>query len=214
MDGLLLDSEPFWVQSEKDVFKSVGVELTGELCHRTFGMRIQEVAPYWHRQFPWDTNKKSFESVANEVMDLVINLINEKAKPFAGVDYILDFFESKNIPLAIASSSAMRIIDAVMDKLCIRERFKVIYSAENEKYGKPHPGVYITTAEKMGVEPVDCAAFEDSFNGLISAKAAKMKTVAVPELTDFYHPQFNIADVKLRKLTEFTDEEFKKLNEM
>lgn len=214
MDGLLLNSEPFWVESEKKVFETVGVHLSDEHCYETFGMRIQEVAPYWHRKFPWDTSKKSFETVANEVIENVIGIINEKAEPFAGVDYILDFFNRKNIPVALASSSAVRIINAVMNKLGIKDSFKVIYSAENEEYGKPHPAVYITTAKKMGVQPIDCAAFEDSFNGIISAKAALMKTVAVPELYNFYNPRFDIADVKLRKLEEFKEEEFKKLNSL
>ncbi len=214
MDGLLLDSEPFWVESEKNVFSSVGVTLTDDMCYETFGMRIQEVAPYWYRRFPWDTGKKSFEDVANAVMDSVIKLITEKAKPFEGVEYIINFFQSRNIPLALASSSSMKIINAVMNKLKLRDNFSVIYSAESEEYGKPHPAVYITTANKLGVEPIDCAAFEDSFNGIISAKAAQMKTVAVPELMNFYNPKFNIADIRLRKLSEFTEEEFKKLNSL
>lgn len=212
MDGLLIDSEPFWVESEQKVFETVGVHLTDEMCLQTFGMRIQEVVPFWHRKFHWDTAKKSYDAIACEVMNNVCQLINEKGRAFAGVDYIIDFFRSKNIPMAIASSSAMKIIDAVLDKLEIRNEFKTIYSAEAEEFGKPHPAVYITTARKMRVNPIDCAAFEDSFNGIISAKAALMKTVAVPELTNFYNPKFDIADIKLRNLKQFTEEEFNKIN--
>ncbi len=214
MDGLLINSEPLWVESEKKAFETVGVHLTDELCYQTFGMRIQEVVPYWHRKFPWDTGKKSFEQMANEVIENVISLINEKGSAFEGVVYILNFFHSRNIQMALASSSPMRIINAVMDKLHIRDSFKVIYSAESEEYGKPHPAVYISTAKLMGVDMADCVAFEDSFNGIISAKASMMKTVAVPELYNFYNPKFDIADVKLRKLKEFTEEEFNKLNSL
>lgn len=214
MDGILINSEPLWVESEKKVFETVDVHLTDDLCYQTFGMRIQEVAPYWHRKFPWDTSQKSFEQVSNEVIENVIKLINEKGEAFEGVEYILNLFDSKNIPLALASSSPVKIINAVVDKLGIRERFKIIYSAENEEYGKPHPAVYITTAKKMNVDAIDCAAFEDSFNGIISAKAALMKTVAVPEIYNFYNPLFNIADIKLRKLIEFNEEEFNKLNSL
>lgn len=212
MDGLLINSEPYWVESEKKVFETVGVHLTDELCYQTFGMRIQEVVPYWHRKFPWDESKRPFEKLAGEVVDSVCGIINEKGQAFDDVEYILNFFRSRDIPMALASSSPMQIINAVMNKLGIGGEFEVLYSAEDEEYGKPHPAVYITTAKKMGVKPIDCAAFEDSFNGIISAKAAMMKTVAVPELYNFYNPRFDIADVKLRRLKEFTEEEFKKIN--
>jgi mannitol-1-/sugar-/sorbitol-6-/2-deoxyglucose-6-phosphatase len=212
MDGLLINSEPFWVESEKKVFETVGVHLTDDLCYQTFGMRIQEVVPYWHRQFPWDETKRPFEQISGEIVENVCGLINKYGTAFDDVEYILNFFRSKNIPMALASSSPMQIINAVMNKLGIAGEFKIIYSAENEEYGKPHPAVYITTAEKMGVKAIDCAAFEDSFNGIISAKAAMMKTVAVPELYNFYNPRFDIADVKLRRLKEFNEEEFKKIN--
>ena len=60
MDGLLIDSEPFWVESEKKVFATVGFELTDEMCLQTFGMRIQEVIPYWYNYQPWDKSQKSY----------------------------------------------------------------------------------------------------------------------------------------------------------
>lgn len=212
MDGLLINSEPYWVKSEKQVFETAGVHLTDELCYQTFGMRIQEVVPYWHRKFPWDEKAMPFDKLAGEIVENVCSLIEKNGSAFDGVEYILGFFNSKEIPMALASSSPMKIIDTVMDKLKISKEFKVIYSAENEEYGKPHPAVYITTAKKLGVQPVDCLAFEDSFNGIISAKAALMKTIAVPDLYNFYNPRFDIADVKLRKLKDFTEEEFKKIN--
>lgn len=214
MDGLLIDSEPFWVESEKKVFATVGVPLTDDLCTQTYGMRIQEVIPHWHRKFPWDQTKRTFEIIEAEIIEGVCERIDTQGKAFEGVDYILDFFKQKNIPMALASSSPMKIINTVMNRLGIAKEFKVIYSAEGEEYGKPHPAVYLTTAKKMSVNPVDCAAFEDSFNGIISAKAARMKTVAVPEIYNFYNPKFDIADVKIRLLKHFTEEEFNKINQL
>jgi sugar-phosphatase len=65
----------------------------------------------------------------------------------------------------------------------------------------------------LGVEPQDCLAIEDSFNGVIAAIAARMKTAAYPEKTNFYNPKFAIADIRFRTLKDFTEEEFKKLND-
>jgi HAD superfamily hydrolase (TIGR01509 family) len=76
----------------------------------------------------------------------------------------------EGLPLAIASSSSESIIKAVLDRLGIQDHFSVIYSAEHEPYGKPHPGVYLTTAKKLGVKPTECLAFEDSLNGVLVSR--------------------------------------------
>ena len=72
-----------------------------------------------------------------------------------------------------------------MKKFNLLNYFKIINSGEKEEMGKPHPALYLGAAHKLGIEPVHCLAFEDSFNGAISAKAARMKLVAVPDNHDF-----------------------------
>lgn len=214
MDGLLLDSEPFWKIAETKVFNSIGVPLTDEMCDTTVGMRIEEVTAHWHKKYPWDINRQgnSISEISKKVVENVIELINERAEPFKGVNYILDFFVSRKIKSAIASSSAMSIIDAVLDKFDIRNKFVAIHSAEFEEYGKPHPAIYINTAVSLNVKPEDCLAFEDSFVGLTSAKNAGMKTVVIPEQRFFNESRFDVADMKLSSLLDFTNIEFEKLN--
>ena len=104
--------------------------------------------------------------------------------------------------MAIASSSYLKIIEAVVKRLKLKGFFDVIYSAEFEKYGKPNPGTFLTTAEKLGVSPMKCLVFEDSLNGVIAAKAARMITIAVPE---FDNPKFIIADKILNSLEEWNE---------
>jgi mannitol-1-/sugar-/sorbitol-6-/2-deoxyglucose-6-phosphatase len=89
--------------------------------------------------------------------------------------------------------------------------FNVIRSSEHEKYGKTHPAVFLTTAEALHTAPVNCLVFEDSFNGLIAAKAARMKCVAVPAENHFLNPKFDIADLKLRSLEQFNDARWEEL---
>ncbi len=79
------------------------------------------------------------------------------------------------------------------------------HSAEWEPLGKPHPGAYLTTAAKLGVDPTACLAFEDSFNGAISAKAARMRVVAVPEPAALDSPRWGFCDLVLRSLTAFDE---------
>ncbi len=214
MDGLLLDSEPYWKEAEIEVFTKLGVPLTGEMCDSTVGKRIEEVVRYWHELYPWDKigPGASFEDVSEEVIRKVIALINERGTPLEGVDYVIKFFKDRKIRTAIASSSAMKIIEAVLDKFNIRNEFAVIHSAEHEQYGKPHPAVYINTAKLLAAAPGNCLAFEDSYNGLLAAKSAGMKTVIVPEGRYFEDKRFDIADIKIRRLPEFNEEIIKCLN--
>jgi sugar-phosphatase len=98
------------------------------------------------------------------------------------------------------------MINAVIAKLGIGHHLKGIHSALFEQYGKPHPAVYISAAEKLGVTPGQCLAFEDSPNGVLSAKAAKMRCVAVPEAGTQTDKRFGIADIVVDSLADVTRE--------
>ena len=137
MDGLLIDSEPLWGQAMREVFASVGVELSMELASHTTGLRTAEVVDYWHNYFKW--KGKSTEQVTNEIIDSVTDKIIKKGKPMKGLDYILDFFEKRKFKMGLASSSPLRLIDAATTHFGIKDRFQVISSAEFESHGKPHP---------------------------------------------------------------------------
>jgi mannitol-1-/sugar-/sorbitol-6-/2-deoxyglucose-6-phosphatase len=92
----------------------------------------------------------------------------------------------------------------VLEKLHVSDCFTIVHSAEHEAYGKPHPAVFLTTAEQLGVRPDRCLVIEDSFNGLIAAKAAKMKTIVLPMASQWDETRFDIADIKLHSLSELT----------
>ncbi len=169
MDGLLIDSEPLWQDAEMAVFRSVRIELTREQCLETMGLRVDEVVGYWYAKSPWEGVSR--EQVAADILDTVVALVKERGMAKGGVEHILGFFREQGLPIALASSSPMRLIDAVVDALDIRGYFEYLQSAETEPYGKPHPGVYITTARVMSVAPTDCLAFEDSFKRYLGGSA-------------------------------------------
>lgn len=204
MDGLLIDSEPLWGQAMREVFASVGVELSMELASHTTGLRTAEVVDYWHNYFKW--KGKSTEQVTNEIIDSVTDKIINKGKPMKGLDYILDFFEKRKFKMGLASSSPLRLIDAATTHFGIRDRFQAIASAEFESHGKPHPAVYLTCAKALGSNALDCIAFEDSVTGMTAAKAARMKVVAVPEGHNRHNKRYALADVQLNSLKDFNDD--------
>jgi sugar-phosphatase len=209
MDGLLIDSEPIWREAEKDVFATVGIELSDEMCFKTVGLRIEEVVEFWRRQYPW-TNRSN-EEVKNDINKKVIELILQKGNALPGVEKLMQFFAGKNIPMAIASGSYYEIIDAVVKKLNLQSFLKVIHSAEEETHGKPHPAVFLHAAKKLDIPVWECLVFEDSFNGIIAAKAARMKVVAVPEDIHRGKMYFHAADLILHDLNAFTEKEWELL---
>ena len=99
----------------------------------------------------------------------------------------------------------------MVDKLKVREHFDHIYSAQNEPYGKPHPGVFLSVADHFGVTPPDCLVLEDSPSGVLAAKSARMKCVAVPDKDHTNHKFIQAADVILGSLEEFDQALLKQL---
>lgn len=201
MDGLLINSEPFWQKAEKIIFGQLGIELSTLMCESTMGYRIDEVVKHWYGYKPW--KDKSFGEIELLIMNKVMELIHEEGQLLPGVNYILDFFKSENVKIGLASSSHLRIIKTVLEKFDINNYFEVVHSAEFEEYGKPHPAIFITAAKQLNVKPELCVVFEDSFNGLISAKAARMKTVAIPDKSANGQSKFDIADIRLISLNDF-----------
>lgn len=177
MDGLLIDSEPLWQDAELSVFSSVGVPLTREMTRQTMGLHVDEVVDHWYARHPWSQSTKKV--IADRIVKKVIELILDRAVPLDGAKEVVERFAKQNTPIAIASSSQTEIINAVLEKIPVRKYVKVIHSAEEETYGKPHPATYLSTAKKLGIEPQYCLAIEDSQNGILSAKRAGMTVYGV-----------------------------------
>ncbi len=135
----------------------------------------------------------------------------EEAELMEGSDYIIDFFTRKGIKLGLCSSSPMKLINTFVNKFGLNDKFLAIDSATLEEYGKPHPAVYLATADKLKIDPTNCLAFEDSLNGLIAAKAARMKAVVIPPKDHFDDKNLFLADLKLKSLLEFKEEHFERL---
>jgi sugar-phosphatase len=108
--------------------------------------------------------------------------------------------------LALASSSPRAIIDAALARLGLDRAFDVVRSAEHEPFGKPHPGLLLSTATELGVSPLDCVVLEDSLTGVIAAKAARMACVAVPFDHPEHDPRFVVADAIVGTLEAVTPE--------
>ena len=202
LDGLLIDSEPIWRRAEREVFATVGVNLTDELCRQTTGLRIHDAVEYWFRSHPW--KGKSRAHLVEEIVARVAELLGTHAEPLPGATQAVRWLADLRIPLAICSSSSLALIEIAAAGLDIRPRFQLVYSTEAETQGKPHPAGYLSCASRLRVSPQQCIVFEDSVNGALAGKAAGMRVVAVPASDTPDVAAFDFCDRRLRDLTEFT----------
>ncbi|KZN45360.1 hexitol phosphatase HxpB [Pseudoalteromonas luteoviolacea] len=202
MDGTLIDSEPMWQQAEKQVFTSLGVDVTDDLAANTASMTTIGAAEFWYQQSPW--NGPSISQAADNVVSCVAELILQKGKALSGVHEALAYLSEKQIKIGLATNAPERLIPVVLNVLNIAHYFSVCCSSEDELSGKPSPDVYLSAAAKLNVTPEKCLAVEDSVTGLLAAKAANMRTLAVPSSAQFNCVQFAQADFKLASLAGLT----------
>jgi HAD superfamily hydrolase (TIGR01509 family) len=180
MDGLLVDSEPIWHEVEIDVFGRHGVPLTVERCLETKGMYLGDAVEHWYARYPWPGASR--QAVAAEIVEAMARRLETAVQLKPGASRALDFCARRGARLAVASSSPRRLIDAVVRRLALGERFAVVHSGEDETVGKPNPAIFLTTARLLEVAPGACVVFEDSAAGVLAAKGAGMRCVAVPEV--------------------------------
>src|SRR5690606_28046008 len=126
-----------------------------------------------------------------------------KGSVLRGVVTTLELLKENNFKIGLASSSPSKMIDALVSHFKIDSYFDCITSADVVALGKPHPGVFLQCAENLGSRPVECVVLEDSINGMIAGKAARMKVIVVPDALHFDDPRFALADFKLRSLEGF-----------
>ncbi|MEO6548904.1 MAG: hexitol phosphatase HxpB [Ferruginibacter sp.] len=203
MDGLLIDSEPLWNQAADEAFQQYGIRLSPAQHASTTGMRTKEFVEWWFERY--QIPLQHVAATQDAIFQSVINKVASKGKPMQGVAHIFNFFIGRNFKIGLATSSGKSLINVVIDKLGIRKHLQAIESAAELPYGKPHPQVFLNCADRLNSNPLECLCFEDSFNGMIAVKAARMKCVVVPAAHESQHVKFNAADLKLSSLQNFND---------
>ena len=181
MDGVIVDSERYWVElEEEEIYPNVVAEEVD--TEETTGMNFREIYDYLDDNYETTASKEEFveryEEAARE-------LYGEKVELMDGFRDLLEDLHDDGQAVAVVSSSPHNWIDRVLDRFDLREEFDEIISAEEiDGKSKPEPDVYEYAAETVGVEPADCIAVEDSENGVQSAKAAGMAAVGYRNQSD------------------------------
>ncbi len=202
LDGLLIDSEPFWYEAEKIHFKKVGLELSNDDCLLTAGMRIEKVSRYWYERHPWPA-PPSVDDVAEQINDHVIQAIRTRGELLPGAAQAVRFASAQVDKIGLASSSSFNLIEAALSTFELRRYYQAVSSSETSGFSKPHPAVYLEAAQALGIDPAACLAIEDSINGMVAAKAAGMKCLVIPGHGLRTDPRFALADYRLDTLEHF-----------
>ena len=202
MDGLLLDTEPLWGVSMLRVAGKHKIPITAGRFKDTTGLRIYEVTEHWAQHFPWEGS--SAKEVADEILEDIIAESKKNGTVLKGVEAALKLLKKHKYKIGLASSSPKHMIDALVDHFGLTHYFDEITSADAVEMGKPHPAVFLHCAKALGSKFNECLVLEDSVNGMIAGKAARMKVIVVPDELHFDDPRFALADAKLKSLEDFS----------
>jgi HAD superfamily hydrolase (TIGR01509 family) len=209
MDGLLLDTEPLWGKSMHRIAEKHQIPISADRFKETQGLRIHEVTDYWAIQYPWEG--PNAHDLAEEILDDIIERSKNEGRVMPGILDVLELLRKQKFKIGLASSSPTRMIMALVEHFEIKDYFDCISSADEVELGKPHPAVFLHCAKGLGSSALQCMVFEDSVNGMVAAKAARMKVIAIPDELHFDDPRFALADAKLTSMEDFDLDMLKRL---
>ncbi|RTL36246.1 MAG: HAD family phosphatase [Candidatus Melainabacteria bacterium] len=177
MDGVLLDSEPLHLQAYQELLQTFGITFTEDDNHPFLGRTDLELAE--HLICKHQLSMDAWQLVARKEENLA-RLFSTSIEPMPGVLNVLKKARELSLPCAVASSATLPTIELIVEKLDIAAYFQTLTSGDEVPHGKPAPDVYLLAAKRIGVLPINCLVVEDSFNGVLAAKAAGMKCIAIP----------------------------------
>ena len=203
LDGVLLDSEEIWDRAREELAHERGGRWHDQAQRDMMGMSSTEWSRYMADVIGLPEPP---EEINREVVHRLTELYREELPAIPGAREAVERLAAR-WPLGLASSSNRELIDLVLELLGVQHLFTATVSSEEVARGKPAPDVYLEAARRLGVDPATAAAVEDSQNGILSAKAAGMRVIAIPNA--HFPPDEDAlreADVVLDSLAELTAE--------
>ncbi|MCW5942238.1 MAG: HAD-IA family hydrolase [Fimbriimonadaceae bacterium] len=192
MDGVVIDSEPLWEAVEVETYRSLGVPMTPELSRTTLGLTAKVAVQKWYDRYGWEG--PSVDEVVEAISEKMEPTIRDHGREVPGACDLVRRVRAMGKRTALATSSPYRLVDATLDRLNLRDAFDLVYSGTEEPLGKPHPGIFLTVASRLGVPAGRCLVIEDAVSGCVAAKAARMMCVALPADYPNHSPKYQIAD--------------------
>jgi len=175
MDGVLIDSEPIHYATDKTLLKELNISVPDNYLDKFVGT----TNPFmWSQILNEFKINKDLQEILDKQLALKIKTLEEgNYQPISGITELLISINKNNTTMAVASSSSILFIEAVLTKLKIDKYFKFYISGEEIKKSKPEPDIFLKTAEMLQINPKECIVIEDSKNGVIAVKRAGMKCI-------------------------------------
>jgi HAD superfamily hydrolase (TIGR01509 family) len=176
LDGVLLDSEQVWDEAREQLARERGGRWHDRAQRDMMGMSSREWSRYMHETIGLPEPPEQIDA---EVVERLIARYHDNLPVLPGAREAVERLAAR-WPLGLASSSNRELIDLALQLLGVSELFEATVSSEEVDRGKPAPDVYLEAARRLAVNPSAAAAIEDSHNGIVSAKAARMRVIAIP----------------------------------
>jgi HAD superfamily hydrolase (TIGR01509 family) len=203
LDGVILDTEELWNEVREGLAREHGGQWNDRAQADMMGMSSKEWSRYMHDVIGLSEPP---EEIVREVVDRMLDRYAEHLPLIGGAVEAVQRMAAR-WPLGLASSANRELIDKALEVSGLASIFRVTVSSEEVARGKPAPDVYVEAARRLGVDPRNCAAIEDSASGIRSAHAAGMFGVAIPNRA-FPPPEdvLRLADVVLDSIKELEPE--------
>lgn len=205
LDGVIVDSEQVWDEVREEYVRETGGTYTDHSARDMMGMSSLEWSAYMAEELGVPGTP---EAINAAIVARMLERYGEAPPLLPGAVEAVRRIGAW-VPLAIASSSNRELIDAVLRSSGLAADFRATVSSEEVDRGKPSPDVYLEAAHRLRMDAARCGAVEDSHNGILSAKAAGMYVVAVPN--PHYPPDDEavaLADVVVPTIGELQVEHF------
>ncbi len=177
MDGVLVDSNPFHLRKWAAMLDEHGIAYRQEeLAEQVLGHRNDKALRHF---FGPQIDSAEIERLNEELEARFRRIFKPHAKPMPGVRELIAECHQAGIPLALASCAPAKNVAFIVEVLSLTKFFGSVLAGEDVTHPKPHPEIYLKTAENLGLPAAKCLAIEDSFAGVESAKRAGMKCLAI-----------------------------------
>lgn len=178
MDGTLIDSEPHWLRSERQLAEKLGGKWTEEDGLEMVGLSLGASTKLFAEKLGVDM---AHDEILSELTASVSQSLEQEILWRPGAQELLRLLRKKRVKTALVTMSLRNMAQQVVDAIPFIA-FDVIVAGDDVVHGKPHPEPYLKAAELLGVHPSECIAFEDSISGILSAEAAGTKAVGIPNV--------------------------------
>ncbi len=180
MDGVILDTEKLYVRFWREAASFYGFPMTLE---HALGIRSLSGKLAEEKLQGWFGKEFDYNAVRQKRIELMDEFVNQNGvEPKPGAKALLSYIKDNGYALALATATPVDRAGRYLKSVELYSFFDQIVSAREVKRGKPAPDIYLCAAKRLGLDPKECIALEDSQNGIRSAFAAGCKTIMVPDL--------------------------------